>query len=647
MKRALSGWLNDSKKYNKAAVKSKRDWPRLADEYELLEECGKGASGAVYRARCRTMKSGDVAVKQVNLETVGAEVDTFVSETQTMSLLHHPNLLPLHCSFLHKESLWMVMPFVSGGSLHHVMAYKFPDGLDEACICTVVHETLKGLVYLHNHGIIHRDIKAGNILIGQDGQTWLADFGISAKTNRNGSWGKGGGQRHTFAGTICWMAPEIMQGDNYDEKADIWSLGMTMLELAYGRTPFDKMSTMKVLTTVLNDDPPRLEERSGERVWSKHFRDIVARCLVKESEDRPSAEQLLNHKFFKGVRGKELIQAELCSGIPDAKERSQELHARIQQGLELANEEAHKTAWNFDLTCLRDSLPQDVDPAGGKPFARRGSADNMTSSSHSLSQDSNLSRASPSEQAGGSGAPDWDWGDNASPSTSMLYPLPPSRVSPTASLSPRGGNLAAAAAQQQQQGGQSPGHMRGPAQSPMRQAHSADMAGVRVGGGGVMVNGAVVNPQQLRGRGAAAAEAQQRLNKLRSFNVQKKGRFVVYEEGGSGHSSPAASAAASMRRGRTGSTGGLCEDDYHEKLLRESQRLQQQHSMSTGGSVGSNGASPGGSGHAGDAFRPRGVVVGAGAVGPGHRQQQLSTGGRHGAHPPVRIVVGGQPQHGK
>lgn len=132
-----------------------------------------------------------------------------------MSSLHHPNLLPLHCSFMHGESLWMVMPYVSGGSVYDVMKHVSPDGLDEACICTIMYETLKGLQYLHAHGIIHRDLKGGNILIGPDGTTWVADFGIAAKAERDGgSWGnKKGGGRNTFAGTICWMAPEIMEGE--------------------------------------------------------------------------------------------------------------------------------------------------------------------------------------------------------------------------------------------------------------------------------------------------------------------------------------------------------------------------------------------------------------------------------------------------
>lgn len=141
--------------------------------------------------------------------------ETFVAEAQTMSLLHHPNLLPLYCSFMHKENLWMVMPYVSGGSLHHILREKHPNGLSEAACCTILYETLKGLDYLHKHNVIHRDIKAGNILMGQEGTVWLADFGIAASTQRTSSWGKTGTVRTTFAGSICWMAPEVMCSEEY------------------------------------------------------------------------------------------------------------------------------------------------------------------------------------------------------------------------------------------------------------------------------------------------------------------------------------------------------------------------------------------------------------------------------------------------
>jgi serine/threonine-protein kinase OSR1/STK39 len=163
-----------------------------------------------------------------------------------MAMHHHPNLLPLLCSFTHKNQLWMVEPYVSHGSVLNIMKYRDSNGFPEPIIAIIVHETLKGLDYLHNHGMIHRDVKAGNILVSAEGHVFLADFGVSAPLDkRGGSWGQSA--RHTFVGTPCWMAPEVMEQSQYGLAADIWSLGITMLELAHGHAPFAKYPPFKVV----------------------------------------------------------------------------------------------------------------------------------------------------------------------------------------------------------------------------------------------------------------------------------------------------------------------------------------------------------------------------------------------------------------
>jgi serine/threonine-protein kinase OSR1/STK39 len=127
-----------------------------------------------------------------------------------MATHHHPNLLPLLCSFTSGDQLWMVEPYISNGSVLNIMKYRHPHGLSEELISIIVFETLKGLEYLHHNGMIHRDVKAGNILVDHDGRVYLADFGVSAPLERRGgSWGDK--PRNTFVGTPCWMAPEVMQ----------------------------------------------------------------------------------------------------------------------------------------------------------------------------------------------------------------------------------------------------------------------------------------------------------------------------------------------------------------------------------------------------------------------------------------------------
>jgi serine/threonine-protein kinase OSR1/STK39 len=145
----------------------------------------------------------------------------------------------------------MVMPYVAAGSVLNIMRYAFPDGLEEPVIATIARDVLRGLAYVHAAGGIHRDVKAGNILVDTSGRVMLADFGVAATMERSGSWGSALAARSTFVGTPCWMAPEVMeQAAGYDCLADIWSFGITLLELAHGHAPFARYPPMKVRETV-------------------------------------------------------------------------------------------------------------------------------------------------------------------------------------------------------------------------------------------------------------------------------------------------------------------------------------------------------------------------------------------------------------
>ncbi|PKA53475.1 Mitogen-activated protein kinase kinase kinase ANP1 [Apostasia shenzhenica] len=212
--------------------------------YRLLEEVGHGASATVYRA-IHIPSNEIVAVKCLDIDRCNSNLDDIRREAQTMSLIDHPNVIKAYCSFVVEHSLWVVMPFMAEGSCLHLMKIAYPDGFEEPIIGSILKETLKALEYLHNHGHIHRDVKAGNILIDNSGIVKLGDFGVTACMFDKGDRQR---SRNTFVGTPCWMAPEVLQpGSGYDFKADIWSFGITALELAHGHAPFSKYPPMKVI----------------------------------------------------------------------------------------------------------------------------------------------------------------------------------------------------------------------------------------------------------------------------------------------------------------------------------------------------------------------------------------------------------------
>eukprot|EP00850_Spirogloea_muscicola_P021850 SM000265S09771 [mRNA] locus=s265:128209:135061:+ [translate_table: standard] len=335
-----------------AAEVDRRQYPTTAAEYRLLESVGQGVSATVYKALCIPLGNEVVAVKCLDLERCSGTLEEVRKETQVMSLLHHPNLVRAHCSFAVGQFLWVVMPFCAGGSCLSIMKSAFPDGFEEAVIATVLKDTLKGLEYLHKHGHIHRDVKAGNILIDSMGNVKLADYGVSA-----GMFDAGDRQRarNTFVGTPCWMAPEVMeQLHGYDFKADIWSFGITGLELAHGHAPFSKYPPMKVLLMTLQNAPPGLDLERDKR-FSKSFKEMIAMCLVKDPTKRPSAEKLLKHSFFKHSKGPEYLTRYVLEGLAPLADRVKALQAKDEARLAAKKNEYKRgvSSWNFNVEDLK------------------------------------------------------------------------------------------------------------------------------------------------------------------------------------------------------------------------------------------------------------------------------------------------------
>ena len=236
---------------------------------------------------------GVVAVKMIPLVTDDDELAQVHSEIATLRRLRHPNVVRHFATYQSLDSLWLAMEFCEGGSVDNV-AQQLAAPLPERVIAYVCREVLQGLVYLHKQHIIHRDVKCGNLLLTQDGHVKLSDFGTSVQLLNTIS------KRNSFVGTLYWMAPETIMERDYDARADVWALGVTLIEMAEGRPPHFDLHYTRALFAIPRQDPPKLKEQAQ---WSEKMHTFLARCVVKEPKERPTAEELLDDPFVRDVVG--------------------------------------------------------------------------------------------------------------------------------------------------------------------------------------------------------------------------------------------------------------------------------------------------------------------------------------------------------
>ncbi|XP_076662426.1 serine/threonine-protein kinase msn isoform X13 [Halictus rubicundus] len=291
--------------------------------FELIEVVGNGTYGQVYKGR--HTKTGQLAAIKVMDVTEDEEEEIKLEINVLKRYSNHRNIATYYGAFVKKSSpgkddqLWLVMEYCGAGSVTDLVKSTKGQSLKEEWIAYISREILRGLSYLHSNKVIHRDIKGQNVLLTDNAEVKLVDFGVSAQLDRTI------GRRNTFIGTPYWMAPEVIACDEnpdatYDNRSDLWSLGITALEMAESQPPLCDLHPMRALFLIPRSPPPRLKSKK----WSKKFHSFIETVLVKDYHQRPYTEQLLKHPFIRDQPTERQVRIQLKDHIDRCKKRKQE-----------------------------------------------------------------------------------------------------------------------------------------------------------------------------------------------------------------------------------------------------------------------------------------------------------------------------------
>ncbi|KAK7790925.1 hypothetical protein R5R35_000923 [Gryllus longicercus] len=291
--------------------------------FELIEVVGNGTYGQVYKGR--HTKTGQLAAIKVMDVTEDEEEEIKLEINVLKKYSNHRNIATYYGAFIKKsppgkdDQLWLVMEYCGAGSVTDLVKSTKGQSLKEEWIAYICREILRGLSYLHSNKVIHRDIKGQNVLLTDNAEVKLVDFGVSAQLDRTI------GRRNTFIGTPYWMAPEVIACDEnpdatYDNRSDLWSLGITALEMAESQPPLCDLHPMRALFLIPRNPPPRLKSKK----WAKKFHGFIETVLVKDYHQRPYTEQLLKHPFIRDQPTERQVRIQLKDHIDRCKKRKQE-----------------------------------------------------------------------------------------------------------------------------------------------------------------------------------------------------------------------------------------------------------------------------------------------------------------------------------
>ncbi|XP_020814321.1 serine/threonine-protein kinase mig-15 isoform X3 [Drosophila serrata] len=291
--------------------------------FELIEVVGNGTYGQVYKGR--HTKTGQLAAIKVMDVTEDEEEEIKLEINVLKKYSNHRNIATYYGAFIKKsppgkdDQLWLVMEYCGAGSVTDLVKSTKGQSLKEEWIAYICREILRGLSYLHSNKVIHRDIKGQNVLLTDNAEVKLVDFGVSAQLDRTI------GRRNTFIGTPYWMAPEVIACDEnpdatYDNRSDLWSLGITALEMAESQPPLCDLHPMRALFLIPRNSPPRLKSKK----WTKKFQSFIDTVLVKDYHQRPYTENLLKHAFIKDQPTDRQVRIQLKDHIDRCKKRKQE-----------------------------------------------------------------------------------------------------------------------------------------------------------------------------------------------------------------------------------------------------------------------------------------------------------------------------------